>query len=202
MAVTLLSFLAVFSGCTIFTLLFCFILHLDYLHKKYSHIPGPKRESFFWGNARAIKRELNEGKLAIEKVREYCEMYGPVTLLWLANKPVVVLSDAQMVKKAIITCDLPKDRAVFENVGSVFGQRFVGHGLLTETDDTRWKTKRHAILQSFHLNFLKDLMKAFNSVCDNIVERLSNVADGHTAVQICSEFNRVSLDMIAKVNFM
>ena len=199
MAVTLLSFIVVFSGCTIFTLVLCLILHLDYLHKKYSHIPGPRRESFFWGNAKAIERKKNEGKLGIEIIRDYCDLYGPVTLLWFANKPAVVISDAELVKKALITCDLPKDPTSCESIGFVFGQRFARKGLLTETNHTAWVKKRHAMNPALHRNYLKELMKEFNCVCDRFLETLSKVADGCTPVRMGDEFNRIALDMIGKV---
>ena len=40
-----------------------FSIYLVYIHWKFSHIPGPKRDSFFFGNVPLIRRERENGKL-------------------------------------------------------------------------------------------------------------------------------------------
>ena len=39
-----------------------FFIYLVYIHWKFSHIPGPKRDSFFFGNVPLIRRERENGK--------------------------------------------------------------------------------------------------------------------------------------------
>ena len=76
MAVTLLSFIVVFSGCTIFTLVLCLILHLDYLHKKYSTSLVQDEKVSFGGTPRqssARKMRENLASKSFETIAIYMD---------------------------------------------------------------------------------------------------------------------------------
>ena len=50
---------SVISIAALLAILFsAFSIYLAYLHWKYSHFPGPKRDSFFTGNLPYIKRGI------------------------------------------------------------------------------------------------------------------------------------------------
>ena len=89
----LLGFLAIFS------------VYVGYVHCKYTHIPAPKRDSFFLGHAPVITRELESGKIMDELHR----IHGCVVLIWLYHEPLVFLSDPELVRKCPVTLNLPKN---------------------------------------------------------------------------------------------
>ena len=205
MASMLLSVLYLFFISLVFaafTLVLCFIVYLHHKHKTLDHIPGPKRESFFWGNAQQIQR-LKEGdklKGGVAVSSQLCHQYGPVTLIWIFHIPLVFVTDPDLIKEVLITSNFPKDAWSYDKLGYVFGERFMGKGLVSETDHERWKIKRLALNPAFHRKFLKDLIVEFNNSCDAFLAKLSDLADGKTEVRMADEFNRITLDIIGKVS--
>ena len=196
---SVLLFLAVTLCLAVFTLFLCFVVYLHHSHKVYGHIPGPKREHFFWGNLRELRRKERSGTVGIAAMLEYCLEYGPVTLLWFFHKPVVIVSDPELVKKVLITCNLPKDPWLRRLFSAPFGERLLGGGLVTEVNHDVWQRKRTAMNPAFHRKYLKELITQFNSCCDAFLDRLSSLADGETEIKMADEFNRVTLDVIGKV---
>ena len=104
-----------------------------------------------------------------------------------------------MAKKILITCNYPKDAWSYDKLAYIFGERFLGKGLVTETDHEKWKVKRLALNPAFHKHYLKGLMYQFNASCDVFLQRLTHLADGKTEVLLADEFNKITLDIIAKV---
>ncbi len=51
----------------------------------------------------------------------------------------------------------------------------------------------------FLSRYLVDLLHQFNASADLLIEKLSHKADGKTEVAMLDEFNRTTLDVIAKV---
>ena len=137
--------------------------------------------------------------MGIAAMLEYCLEYGPVTLLWFFHKPVVIVSDPELVKKVLITCNLPKDPWLRSLFSAPFGERLLGGGLVTEVNHDVWQRKRTAMNPAFHRKYLKELITQFNSCCDAFLDRLSSLADGETEIKMADEFNRVTLDVIGKV---
>ena len=50
-----------------------------------------------------------------------------------------------------------------------------------------------------HFSYLQSVMEPFNACADVLIEKLSPKADGKTEVAMLDEFNRTTLDVIAKV---
>ena len=197
---TALYFLFILLCFAAFTLAFCFVVYLHHKHKTLDHIPGPKRDGFFWGNVKLMQRlkEQNDSS-GYEVLRDLAQEYGPVMIIWIFHLPLVYVSDADIVKKVLITSNFPKDAWSYDRLGYLFGERFMGRGLVSETDHGKWKAKRLAINPAFHRKYLKELMAQFNSSCDIFLARLAELADGKTEVKMADEFNRITLDIIGKV---
>ncbi|XP_022782298.1 cholesterol 24-hydroxylase-like [Stylophora pistillata] len=183
---------AIFSG---------FSIYLAYLHWKYSHIPGPKRDSFFSGNLPYILTERAKGKTIFEMVDELHGTHGPVVLLFVFNNPFTFVSDPELVRKCVITLNLPKNPRVYAHLGYPFGQRLAGRGVLNETDHDVWQKRRALLNPAFHRRYLMNLMSSFNDSCNLFLEKLGEMADGKTVVNMAEEFARVTLDVIGKVAF-
>ena len=176
-----------------------FSIYLVYIHWKFSHIPGPKRDSFFLGNVPLIRREREKGKIMGELMQELHNIYGPIVLMWGFHRPFLFVSDRELAKKCLITLNLPKNPKAYVNLGYPFGHRFAGRGLVTETDHGVWQKQRALLNPAFHRRYLMNLMSAFNNSCDLFLAKLDEMADGETVVDMAEEFARVTLDVIGKV---
>ena len=201
MALTLLTYSALFLILLLFLGFLSFVLHVHHQHLRYAHIPGPPRDSFFTGNIPSIRREKKRAQdkgMTIIWMNWY-RKYGSVYVTWIFFIPVVILSDPDMAKKALITLNLPKAERVYSKLSNVFGHRASGQGILTEVDHEVWRRKRAMLNPAFHRRYLMNLMDAFNSICDDFLENLRKYADGKTPVRMVNEFARVTLDIIGKV---
>lgn len=172
---------------------------LAYLHWKYSHLPGPKRESFFSGNLPFVKRERVKGKMIHEILIDLHRIHGPVVLMWAYHHPFTFVSDPELVRKCMVTLNLPKNPRFYKHVGYPFGQRIAGHGVLSEVDHEVWQKRRAILNPAFHRRYLMNLMSAFNDSCKLFLAKMDGMADGKTVVDMSDEFARVTLDVMAKV---
>ncbi|XP_078350240.1 cholesterol 24-hydroxylase-like [Oculina patagonica] len=178
-----------------------FSLYLAYIHWKYRHLPGPKRDSFFLGNIPYILRERARGKIVHEMVEEQHRIHGPVVVMWAYHNPFTFVSDPELVRKCMITLNLPKNHHVYRHLGYPFGKRMVGRGVLNEVDHAVWQKRRALLNPAFHRRYLMNLMPAFNNSCDLFLAKLNEMADGKTTVDMAQEFARVTLHAIGKVAF-
>ena len=121
-----------------------FALYVHHQHLRYGHIPGPPRDSFFTGNVpffrREMKRDGEKGSVTMILMNWY-RQYGSAYVVWMFFIPVVILSDPDMAKKALITLNLPKEPGLYSKLSSVFGQRAAGQGIFTEVDHDAWRLK-------------------------------------------------------------
>ena len=139
-----------------------FALYVHHQHLRYGHIPGPPRDGFFTGNVpffrREMKRDGEKGSVTMILMNWY-RQYGSVYVVWMFFIPVVILSDPDMAKKALITLNLPKEPGLYSKVSSVFGQRAAGQGILTEVDHDAWRLKRAMLEPGFHRKYLMNSME-------------------------------------------
>lgn len=180
-----------------------FSLYVLYQHWRYQHIPGPARDGFFTGNVPSIRKEKKRvaGRGMSRIWYNWYHEYGSVYVMWIYHVPVVILADPDLAKKALVTLNLPKAHRVYSILSYVFGQRNTGRSILTEIDHEIWRRKRTMLNPAFHRKYLMNLMDAFNSIGDEFLEKLSELADGNTPVRMADEFARITLDIIGKVTF-
>lgn len=82
-----------------------------------------------------------------------------------------------------------------------YGERFLGYGLVTDTDEERWRHRRTLFNPGFHKHVLMTFVKQFNNKADILMEKLSKSADGKTLVDLFKEINHTTLDAIAQIGF-
>lgn len=121
-----------------------------------------------------------------------------MVLIWVYHYPYPFVSDPELVRKCLITLNLPKNPYIYANVDP-FGQRLARRGLVTEVDHGVWQKHRVLLNPAFHRLNLMNMMPAFNNSCDLFLAKMDEVADGITAVDVAGEFARVTLDIIGKV---
>ncbi|KAL5473722.1 hypothetical protein EMCRGX_G028256 [Ephydatia muelleri] len=182
-----------------------FSLYVAYIHWKYSHIPSPKRNSFFLGHIQDLqalsKQTGNEFEPLATAITKWAEQVGDLFVVFMVFNPVVISCNPDDVKR--VASDETVDKSAFsmKRIGTVFGRRFVGQGLFSILDYKSWKPRRKLYDSSFKRSSLKDLLVKFNECGDAFLERLKPHADGKTEVSMKEAFHETALDVISKVAF-
>ena len=129
--------------------------------------------------------------------------YGPIFSLCLLHRPVVVFGDANYVKEVFINSQkyLHKHKFGYDKMAFIFGERAVGHGLITNTDVDSWRKRRRLMNPAFHRKCLKNFMNDFNRVCDRFLERMNHVVENGEETSMLKEFGKVTLDIMSQVSF-
>ncbi|XP_022793241.1 cholesterol 24-hydroxylase-like isoform X2 [Stylophora pistillata] len=177
-----------------------FATYLVYKRNKFLHIPSPPMSSFFKGHADQISAMRHTGYPTDQKFLEWHIEYGRTLVVWFWHIPVLLVVDPELIKDVLVVKCQPKDAMSYEILGSLFGQRFLGCGLVTNLDHGSWKKRRAIMHPAFHRKSLKDLMGSFNSSADLLLEHLCTMADGQTEIQMFNQFTKAALDVICKFN--
>ena len=77
-------------------------------------------------------------------------MYGNVFKFQVVDQTIVFTINKEGVKEVLVTQNFPKVPGIYENVGFPYRERFLGNGLITDTNKNRWKQRRAKINPSFH----------------------------------------------------
>ncbi|XP_031567325.1 cholesterol 24-hydroxylase-like [Actinia tenebrosa] len=178
-----------------------FVIHIYVLHRKYSHLPGPPRPSFFYGHLPIVKKEVQEGRTLVELFQKWSLEYDGLYLIWFFWHPRVVAYHKDVIKDVIIKYNLPKQKSLQKMLSDMFGARFMKNGLVSITNHEEWKKKRNAANPAFYRSHLKTLVSDYNKSCDKFLTKIGGMADGKTQVRMLDYFHRVTLDVIGKVAF-
>ncbi|NXI77484.1 CP46A hydroxylase, partial [Rhipidura dahli] len=95
----------------------------------------------------------------------------------------------------------PKDPLVYGTLFSLFGERFLGNGLVTVCNHEHWHKQRRIMDPAFSRSYLIGLMDTFNEKAEELMEKLQEKADGKTEFSMLSMMSRVTMDIIGKVAF-
>ena len=186
--------------CSAFLVFVGFTIYLYYLHAKYDHLPGPKRDGFFKGNMALVHEKRNKSGVTVHQVwAELGLKYSPMFVFWFYYRPVVMITDDQAVKEVLITKKLPRDTFGYDHFSSLFGERMLGRALFSEVSEKEWQWKRSTLDPAFHRPNLLGMIDSFSTICDSFLQRLETLADGKTQVSMAEELVRINLDMVAKV---
>lgn len=178
------------------------VIYLLYVHAKYDHLPGPKRGGFFTGNMALVYEKRTKLNLTIHQIwAELALQHSPMFVFWFFHRPVVIVTDAQLVKEVLITKNLPRDKFGYSHLASLFGERMLGQGLLSEVSEEEWRWKRATLDPGFYRPSIVGMIDNFNTTCDSFLQRLESLADGKAEVSMAEELVRINLDLIAKVAF-
>ncbi|NWW83142.1 CP46A hydroxylase, partial [Climacteris rufus] len=97
--------------------------------------------------------------------------------------------------------EYPKDPLVYGTLFSLFGERFLGNGLVTVCNHEHWRKQRRIMDPAFSRSYLIGLMDTFNEKAEELMEKLEEKADGKKEFSMLSMMSRVTMDIIAKVAF-
>lgn len=196
-------------GSTAFTWLCLFLfstflgycLYIKYIHMKYDHIPGAPRDSFFLGHSPTFVRIMKNDGNVHDIFQEWAEIYGPVYRINILHYIILGVTCPEATKEILMSSKYPKDRFLYNRLFNLFGQRFLGTGLVTAVDHDRWYKQRRIMDPAFSSLYLRGLMGTFNERAEKLMDTLSELADNNREANILQLVNYVTLDVIAKVAF-
>ncbi|MEQ2245586.1 hypothetical protein ILYODFUR_029460, partial [Ilyodon furcidens] len=188
-------------SCLLFVAFLGYCLYLKYIHMKYDHIPGPPRDSFFFGHSPTFLKIMKRDGVVHDKLLEWSETYGHVCRINFLHYVSVFVTCPEATKEILMSPKYPKDRFVYKRLFNLFGQRFFGNGLVTARDHEMWYKQRRIMDPAFSSLYLRGLMGTFNERAEKLMEKLSEVADNNTEANMLQLVNCVTLDVIAKVAF-
>uniref|UniRef100_A0A672ZVE3 Cholesterol 24-hydroxylase n=1 Tax=Sphaeramia orbicularis TaxID=375764 RepID=A0A672ZVE3_9TELE len=178
-----------------------FCAYIKYKHMKYDHIPGPPRDSFFFGHSPTFLKIMKGDGIVHEKFLEWSETYGPVYRINLLHYVLLGVSCPDATKEILMSSKYTKDEFLANRLFNLFGQRFLGSGLVTARDHEQWYKQRRIMDPAFSSLYLRGLMGTFNERAEKLMEKLSDEADNKGNVKMLPLVNCVTLDVIAKVAF-
>ncbi|XP_068111072.1 cholesterol 24-hydroxylase-like [Hyperolius riggenbachi] len=182
---------------------FCFLLYcayIHYTHLKYDHIPGPPRDSFLMGHSPTFMKLTKDNGIIYDCLLDWVLKYGPVVRINGLHKVFMIVTDPEAIKELLMSSKHPKEH-FYENIFYLFGVRFMGKGLLTDRDHEHWYKQRRMMDPAFSRTYLMSLMGTFNDKAEELMEKLAEKADIKSEVKMHDMFNKVTLDVIAKVAF-
>ena len=131
--------------------------------RKYAHLPGPKRTSFFLGNvqlmASGIRKKGNMGSLFLDLILEF----GDVVILWRATAPTIITSDLTVVKEYYTNFKLFKKpkTGIFE-LRKIGQTNFLGvQSIVTDPGGSNWERKKRIMDPGFKVSRLQDQICKF-----------------------------------------
>uniref|UniRef100_M4A8Y4 Cholesterol 24-hydroxylase n=1 Tax=Xiphophorus maculatus TaxID=8083 RepID=M4A8Y4_XIPMA len=196
-------------GATVFTWLFfslfiaflAYCFYIKYIHMKYDHIPGPPRNSFFLGHSPTFVTIMKNDGIVHNRFLEWAETYGPVYRMNILHYIILVVTCPEATKEILMSPKYPKDRFLYKRLFNLFGQRFIGTGLVTAIDHETWYKQRRIMDPAFNTLYLRGLMGTFNERAEKLMDKLSELADSNKEANMLQLVNCVTLDVIAKVAF-
>uniref|UniRef100_A0A3B4H5G4 Cytochrome P450, family 46, subfamily A, polypeptide 1, tandem duplicate 4 n=1 Tax=Pundamilia nyererei TaxID=303518 RepID=A0A3B4H5G4_9CICH len=157
-----------------------YCLYIKYIHMKYDHIPGPPRDSNSLFPPQA-------------------EKYGPVYRINMFHYVSLCTYCPEATKEILMSPKYLKQKSVYKKLFNLFGQRFLGDGLITARDHERWYKQRRIMDPAFSSLYLRGLMGTFNETAEKLMDKLAELADSKTEANMLNLINCVTLDVITKV---
>ncbi|XP_077366679.1 cholesterol 24-hydroxylase-like isoform X1 [Festucalex cinctus] len=191
-------------GLLLFVSFFAFLgycAYVKYVHLKYDHIPGPPRESFLFGHSPMFLRTMKNDGLVHDMFLEWAERYGAVYKVNILHYVLVFVICPETVKEMLMSSKYPKDMFLHKRLFSMFGQRFLGNGLVTARNHDQWYKQRRIMDPAFSSLYLRSLTGTFNERAEKLMTKLADVADKKSEARMLDLVNRVTLDVIIKVAF-
>uniref|UniRef100_A0A671V6C5 Cholesterol 24-hydroxylase n=1 Tax=Sparus aurata TaxID=8175 RepID=A0A671V6C5_SPAAU len=129
------------------------------------------------------------------------QTYGPVCRINFLHFVMVFVSCPEATKEILMSSKYPKDAFLHKRLFNLFGQRFLGNGLVTAKDHELWYKQRRIMDPAFSSLYLRGLMGTFNERAEKLMTSLSDLAEQKKEANMLQLVNSVTLDVIAKVAF-
>ncbi|KAM9356435.1 cholesterol 24-hydroxylase-like [Pholidichthys leucotaenia] len=178
-----------------------YCLYIYHIHRKYDHVPGPPRDNFFLGHSPTLVKIMKDDGMVHDRFLEWAEKYGPVYRLNILHSVCLFVYCPEATKEILMSPKYPKDSFVYKRLFNLFGQRFLGNGLVTAQNHEVWYKQRRIMDPAFSSLYLRGLMDTFNGTAEKLMDKLGDFADRKTETNMHHLLNCVTMDVIAKVAF-
>ncbi|XP_053193219.1 cholesterol 24-hydroxylase-like [Scomber japonicus] len=178
-----------------------YCLYIKYTHMKYDHIPGPPRNSFLFGHSPTFVKVMTSGGNIHDTFLKWSETYGHVYRINILHMVIIGVTCPEATKEILMSPKYPKDRFLYKRLFNLFGQRFLGNGLVTAQNHELWYKQRRIMDPAFSSLYLRGLMGTFNERAEKLMSTLTEAADEKTEAKMLHLVNCVTLDVITKVAF-
>ncbi|CAD6928041.1 hypothetical protein A4X03_0g188 [Tilletia caries] len=164
---------------------------------KIASYPGPGVRHWFLGSYPDRPPLTGRTVQAIhDSIRQYGRVFG---MVHVGRQPVIVVADYAAVTQVLLKSPWPKP---FANIHLV--RRFVGRGLLGEEGSVH-RRQRKVAFPAFTKEAVYAMSADIREKCELLVKRLGQEVDsapsGEVAINIVERWNKLALDVIAKVGF-
>uniref|UniRef100_A0AAX7T5P5 Cholesterol 24-hydroxylase n=1 Tax=Astatotilapia calliptera TaxID=8154 RepID=A0AAX7T5P5_ASTCA len=157
--------------------------------------------SFFFGHSPTMLKAMKNDGFIHDKFLEWAEKYGPVYRLNVLHYVSLCTYCPEATKEILMSPKYLKQKSVYKRLFNLFGQRFLGDGLITARDHERWYKQRRIMDPAFSSLYLRGLMGTFNETAEKLMDKLAELADSKTEANMLHLINCVTLDVITKVAF-
>merc|ERR1712038_1630778 len=76
-------------------------VYIWHRHRKYAHIPGPKRPSFYFGNTPDLHKIFTSGGSFSQKLLDWSLDHGHIYVIFILQKELVVAMNPEAVKELL-----------------------------------------------------------------------------------------------------
>ncbi|KAJ8909216.1 hypothetical protein NDN08_005908 [Rhodosorus marinus] len=133
----------------------------------YADFPGPKPESYLFGNTEFAEASNHVIQLQEKWMREHGKTYQS----WICHRRLIVTVDVENVRFCLLKKKLRKSDAAYQNIKVVFGS-----GLLVQPDPAH-RINRRALSKVFHGEFVPNFHKAIIEELEILCSRLDAAAE-------------------------
>ncbi|XP_055948321.1 cytochrome P450 3A6-like isoform X2 [Argiope bruennichi] len=165
-------------------------------------IPGPTPH-FLYGNI----LELNQ-KGPRQCHVDWIAKYGKIVGFYHGMKPVLLVADADLLKKIFIKdftlfCNRPEGvpLRVHSFLDYTIPASAIMDNLLINLKGEHWKNVRSILSSTFSANKLKGMIPAVNQVCDSAISILEEKSRKEEVIDILNILQRLTLDIISAQAF-
>ncbi|KAM9798364.1 cholesterol 24-hydroxylase-like [Neosynchiropus ocellatus] len=187
----------------LFGLFFCFLCfctYVKYLHMKYAHIPGPPIDNFLFGHIFSLVRIMKNG-FVLDKYVEWAETYGPVYKLHVLHRVMIFTTCPETTKKILVSSNYFKDAVMYSGLITLFGQRFLGMGLVTVVDHDHWYKQRRSMDPAFSSTNLRSFLSPINEYADRMMSKINEAVENESVANMTDFIDAFTLDVLAKIAF-
>ncbi|XP_041972717.1 cytochrome P450 4d2-like [Aricia agestis] len=151
-------------------------------------IPGPMRIPLLG----CVRLWMTKPSEFIELTRYFKDVYGDAYLMYMFDKPHVVLSHPKYIAPLLSSSEhIVKGRSYIPL------KDWLGRGLLTDAGH-RWKTFRRLLTPAFHFNILQTILQVFLKNEETFIKKLKKYADSGEAFDLFPIVALLSLDNVTE----
>ncbi len=155
-------------------------------------LPGPRGIPVL-GNALQI-----ESSRFHQQLEAWCDEFGPLFKLQIANRKMLVVGDHQMV--ATILRDRPDGFRRTSRFEQIWREMKLPTGVFGANGET-WQRQRRMVMAGFDPTHVKRYFPALQTVAQRLVGRWQKAARANTAIELQPDLMRYTVDTIAGLAF-